>query len=76
MPLRREGLEPPMSHIRWVTSEVLCDRRLPNNFRYARLATEIARRCTMSRSAISRRFPMPAIIHRDQRDGSGLLGSS
>jgi hypothetical protein len=27
-------------------------------------------------SAISRRFPMPAIIHRDQRVGSGLLGSS
>jgi len=35
----------------WVTSVVLCNRRLPVNFRYALLATEIARRCNMSRRA-------------------------
>jgi hypothetical protein len=32
-------------------SVVLCNRRLPVNFRYALLATEIARRCNMSRRA-------------------------
>src|SRR4029077_15440592 len=32
---------------------VLCNRRLPVNFRYALLATEIARRCDMSRRARS-----------------------
>jgi hypothetical protein len=35
------------------TSLVLCNRRLPINFRYAPFATEIARRCNMSQWAIS-----------------------
>ena len=34
-----------------VKSVVLCNRQLPVNFRYALLATEIARRCNMSRKA-------------------------
>ena len=38
-----------------VKSVVLCNRRLPVNFRYALLATEIARRCNMSRRAKMRR---------------------
>jgi hypothetical protein len=39
-----------------VKNVVLCNRRLPVNFRYALLATEIARRCNMSRRASSRHF--------------------
>jgi len=35
--------------LKWAKSAVLCNRRLPVNFRYALLATEIARRCNMSR---------------------------
>src|ERR1700741_5101186 len=40
--------------LQWVTSVVFRDRRLPVNVRYAPLATEIARRCKMSRRAIRR----------------------
>ena len=38
-----------LSHTAWVTSVVFCNRRLPVNFRYALLATKIARRTCQSR---------------------------
>jgi hypothetical protein len=42
------GFLPDLGPLR-VTSVVLRNRRPPVNFRYASLATEIARRCNMSR---------------------------
>jgi hypothetical protein len=37
--------------VEMVKSVVLCNRRLPVNLRYALVATEIARRCNLSRRA-------------------------
>ena len=38
----------------WVTSVVLCKRRLRIDFRYTPLATKLARHCNMPRRIISR----------------------
>jgi hypothetical protein len=73
---------------RWVTSVVLCNRRLPVNFRYASLATEIARRCDMSHGpeadvTVCSLRPRPASVSDSGRSGRGggigrssLLGNS
>jgi hypothetical protein len=56
-PLTASSAKPLATHgrtIHWVTSVVLCKRRLPCDFRYAPFATEVLWRRNMSRRAKSR----------------------
>jgi hypothetical protein len=66
-PARQNPLATHGRTIHWVKSVVLCNRRLPVNFRYALLATEIARRCNMSRRANRRHFALQHIGEIQQR---------
>jgi hypothetical protein len=48
---------------RWVTSVVLCNRRLPVNFRFAPFATGLMSRCNMSRRARCRLMRRSTLLH-------------
>ena len=54
-PLCRFSLQRTAGPYSWVTGVALCKRRLPVNFRYAPIATEVSWRCNMSRRAKLRR---------------------
>jgi hypothetical protein len=50
----KRGAPQPSRCPSWVMSVALCDRWLPIDFRYSRFATEVMRRCKMTRRANAR----------------------